>query len=213
MSITVICVRTGKKYGIGYVAALRDMVAEHLTQPHRFVCLTNQPERLDGVEFIDISRFDLPGWWAKMLVFNRPIVGSGKIIFIDLDIIIVNSLDPLVNLDVDFSICRNFTRLRQCKSGRVTWPCFYSSCVMILGDGFWREIWPIFWSDRHRHIKIAGRLGDQTTIQNIYPTAPYLQNKLPNGYFLHYSDFTAGPDEPAPIPELDCSPNPSNVAC
>ena len=210
MSITVICVRTGKKYGIGYVAALRDMVAEHLTQPHRFVCLTNQPERLDGVEFIDISRFDLPGWWAKMLVFNRRVVGAGKILFIDLDMVIIGSLDRLADLDIDFGICRNFTRIRQAKNNRVMWPCFYSSCVMLLGDGFGPKIWETFSCMHSEYIESAGRLGDQSTIQWLYPAAPYLQNKLPDGYFLHYSDFTDEPDERAAILVFGGRHKPSN---
>lgn len=197
--ITVVCVRAGKKYGIGYVAALARMVSENISQDYRMLCLTDQPERIDGVEFIDISEFDLHKWFAKMLVFNRRIVGTGKILFIDLDMIIIGGLDRLVDLDVSFGICRNFTRLRQGKTGSVTWPCLYSSCVMLLDDQFGDDVWEKFWLTPSQHIKNAGRLGDQAIIQWLYPAAPYLQNKLPDGYFLHYSDFTDKPDERAAI--------------
>lgn len=197
--ITVVCVRTGEKYGIEYVAALRDMVSKHLPRRHRFVCLTDQPERIGGVSFLSIGGYGLEGWFAKMLVFNRAFVGDGKILYIDLDMVIAGSLEPLADLNIDFGICKNFTRIRQEKEGNVTWPCLFGSCVMLLGAGFGQHVWDEFKRDRLGYIERAGNKGDQQIIQWINPSSLYLQLILPPGYLLHYKDFTDTPDDSAAI--------------
>ena len=45
----VACVRTGKRYGVEYVARLKAGVARHLTMPHRFMCLTDRPRDLRDI--------------------------------------------------------------------------------------------------------------------------------------------------------------------
>ena len=199
--ITVVCVKTGHKYGMRYVVHLKRMIDKYLPVEHRFVCLTDQHEREPGgIEFIDIREYGLKGWYAKMLIFNRSIVGPGKILFIDLDMVIARSLMPLVALDHEFVICRNFTQLRQMRDGgKVTWPCLYGSCVMLLGDGFGLDIWHQFMSDSWGWITRAKQMGDQWIIEQLDNSAVFFQDVLPTGYLLHYKDFTDTPDDRAAI--------------
>lgn len=67
--------------GEEYVAKLRSMVARHLKQAHRFVCL-----RLD---------IGLQGWWNKVALF-RPGQFEGRVLYLDLDTVITGPLDELV---------------------------------------------------------------------------------------------------------------------
>jgi hypothetical protein len=66
------------RYPVEWVYKLRDGVARHYSKPHRFVCITDEPEALQGVE-------TLPLW---------P----------DLDAVIVGDLAPLFDRSEDFVI-------------------------------------------------------------------------------------------------------------
>ena len=81
--LTVACVEWGNYCGRGaeYVKRLQSMVARHLHQPHRFECL--QPD------------VGLTGWWNKIELF-KPGRFEGRVVFFDLDTVIVDSIDALV---------------------------------------------------------------------------------------------------------------------
>lgn len=81
--ITVVCVNVGNYLGRGdeYVRKLRAMVARHLQPPHRFECIT---------------RSNKPGWWAKIDLF-QPGRFSGRVLYLDLDSVIVGPLDALAD--------------------------------------------------------------------------------------------------------------------
>ena len=200
--ITVVCVLTGKKYGFRYVLQLHRMVSKFLPVDHRFLLLTDETTTApDGIEVINIEHYGLKTWFAKMLIFNREVVGDGKILYIDLDMIIAKSLEPLVNLDINFGICDNFTRINQIRNGgKATWPCQFGSCVMLLGDGFGQFVWDKFWKKPWAYILNAKQFGDQYIIECLTgKCAVVLQDVLPEGYFLHYKDFTEEPDERAAV--------------
>ena len=108
--ITVACVRTGTKYSIGYVLKLAAMCARHLSQTHRFVCLTDRPGDFSGIETVDVSPTGLRGWWAKMALFDFTARSSDRVLYLDLDMVVCGSLDPLAALNVEFGVCANFTR-------------------------------------------------------------------------------------------------------
>lgn len=179
----IACVRTGTRYGPEYVERLRNMVARHLPLEHRVVCLTDQPERIEGVECIEVH--GLPRWWAKMALFGPEIRGNDRTLFFDLDTVIVGDLTPLAEWDGTFGICANFTWL----SGHPDWPCRYGSCVMSLAPGFGDHIWRAFWAERERWMAECPR-GDQQAIEQIYPHATLLQDVMPEGYFVGRREFT-----------------------
>lgn len=202
MSLKVVCVRTGRKYPLRYVLHLQRMVERYLPYDHEFICLTDQQDHQNdpNITFIDISHWKLHTWFAKMLIFNHDVVGSGKILYIDLDMVIAGDLRPLVDLDIDFGICQNFTQIRQTREGKVTWPCRYGSCVMLLSDRWARhQFWEQFWNRSWQWITEARQFGDQWIIEKMYGGAVYLQDMLPEGYFLHYRDFTDTPKPDAHI--------------
>lgn len=102
-ALTVLCVlRSGGGYNAELVARLQRAVARHLSVPHEFKCLSD-------VE-VPCTRIPLehgwPGWWSKIEIF-RPGVVSGPTLYLDLDTVIVGSIDPLSGLAHDFAIMRN----------------------------------------------------------------------------------------------------------
>jgi hypothetical protein len=81
--LTVVCVETGNYLcrGAEYVEKLAVMVGRHLTAPYRFECL--RPDT--GLE----------GWWNKVELF-RPRRFCGRVLYLDLDTVIVGPIDELV---------------------------------------------------------------------------------------------------------------------
>jgi hypothetical protein len=188
--ITVAMVRTGDKYGVEYVQRLVRMVDRHMTAPHRFICITDQPEKVKGVDMI---RTDLPGWWAKMALFSPDIRGAGRCVYFDLDTVIIDDLSALVALDADFATCANFT-----KAVEPAYPCNYGSCIMVMRDGFGGDIFKAFMAESAQ-IMADCKYGDQQAIERLYPNAVLLQYVLPDGYLVGRRDFTDTRPEGAAI--------------
>lgn len=88
----VLCVKWGRKYGPEWVLRLRAMVARHLSIPHEFVCITDEP--VEGVQCLPLT-CDLPGWWQKLGMF-QPGFLPGEKLYLDLDVVITGELDSLV---------------------------------------------------------------------------------------------------------------------
>jgi hypothetical protein len=110
--VTVLCVRFGNKYGIEYVERLRNMVSRHLTVPYKFVCLTDDPRPIDKVESIYQPNSNYAkGWWHKIHMFDSTLPLSGRILYIDLDVVICRSINNLVSFDnVNFIGIHDFNR-------------------------------------------------------------------------------------------------------
>jgi hypothetical protein len=97
-ALTVACVwvRGNVPFTADYVLKLRRMVGRHLAAPHRFVCLTDQPDELPGVECSPVpTPQDMFGWWSKMHLFE-PGRLSGRVLYLDLDTVVLGSLDDLL---------------------------------------------------------------------------------------------------------------------
>lgn len=87
--LTVACVLSeGPKrvYNIEHVRRLQDMVAQHLDRLYHFVCITDSP---------------FPGWWAKISLFE-PGRFKGRILYLDLDVTIVGSLNGVALYSAPF---------------------------------------------------------------------------------------------------------------
>ena len=94
-------------FGPETVYALRAMVKRHFPQPHRFVCVTDQPQEVPKVDTIRLwddcaaipSPFGRhnPSCYRRLKIFapDAGQVFGERIVSIDLDTVIVNDLTPL----------------------------------------------------------------------------------------------------------------------
>lgn len=183
----VACVRIGERYAPHYVFRLRDMVAKHLKRSHKFICFTDRPQEVEGTGVVvaDITSMHLKSWWGKMALFAREWREGQRVLYFDLDSVIVGDLTPLLELEIDFGICENFTRL----AGNQQWPCRYGSCVMTMGPEFSGDAFRRFWPQRDELMARAGKFGDQMVVEELLPDATLLQRFLPSGFFLGYRDL------------------------
>ena len=121
------CLRVGPKYNDEYVRRLAAGVKRHLpltAQESRFVCFTDA--KIDGIDCEPAPK--LPRWWGKtaLLGMRRPMI------FFDLDVVIVGSLEPLLSWD-GFGTLLN------------TWLVGYNSSVMKLtGSDEEYKVWSRF---------------------------------------------------------------------
>ncbi|MCA9115267.1 MAG: hypothetical protein KDA79_09270 [Planctomycetaceae bacterium] len=95
--LNVLCVKWGDKYHADDVNRLQAMIAEHLTLPHRFYCYTDDPEgvRADIIPIAVDNRLTV--WWNKLALFQRGFGGlEGRMLFLDLDVVVQRNIDDLV---------------------------------------------------------------------------------------------------------------------
>jgi hypothetical protein len=118
--VNVICMKWGTRYGAEYANRLRSMVERHLTLPHRFVCFTDDPHGLDPA----VEHFPLPpmekdpaarpgkgGGWKKLSTFAPRLYDlEGPALFLDLDLLVVDTLDPLFEIGGEFRIIHDWLR-------------------------------------------------------------------------------------------------------
>lgn len=184
MRLIIACVRTGTAYPIEHVEKLRNMVSRHLMVEHEIVCLTDQEDRCDDVVFIDIGVLGLPGWWGKMALFEPSWRLVAKVLYFDLDTVIINRLETIALIPGEFAILESPVRA----SGK-EYPCRYNSSTMVLGPMLGDFMWRRFEDNKPGLMRKHDRFGDQACIEELYPDALLLNRQLP-GCFLNYRYLT-----------------------
>lgn len=116
----VVCMKWGTLYGPEYVNNLYHMAKRNLAAPFRFVCLTEHPEGIEkGVEVKPLPDFEDPFpektqtclAWRKISVFDQDLYDlSGKILFMDLDVVIVDRIDCFFDFSDKLAIIENWSQ-------------------------------------------------------------------------------------------------------
>jgi len=108
----ILCVRFGNKYGPEYVKRLRNMIDRNITVPYQLICLTDDPTPIDGVKLIlQPNAGYVKGWWHKVHMFDKKLPINGRILYMDLDVVICNNIDKLTRIyNNDFMGIRDFNR-------------------------------------------------------------------------------------------------------
>ncbi|KGJ15560.1 hypothetical protein [Paracoccus sanguinis] len=111
--VLILCMKWGTLYGARDVNALARGVARHLARPHRIICFTDDATGLDpGIEARPLPALDLPPGsgdtrWRKLALFNPDLGLTGTALFLDLDLVIVGSLDPFFEVPGEVVILRD----------------------------------------------------------------------------------------------------------
>ncbi len=120
--VNILCMKWGTKYPADYVNRLQRMVAKHLSIPHRFICLTDDDTGLDK----NIEAFPIPAMpvditgpergWNKILTFSASLHDpslyniAGTCLFLDLDLLVVDSIDDLFAVEGDVVIIKDWLK-------------------------------------------------------------------------------------------------------
>lgn len=107
-----VCLKWGTKYSAEYVNRLYRAVDRQFSQPFRFYCITDDPSGIDPAVLVrPLLDDNLVGWWHKLTLFKDEVHDiRGRTLFLDLDVVIVDSLDWLTDYPGGFCIIKNWTR-------------------------------------------------------------------------------------------------------
>lgn len=160
--LVVICVETWGKFPSHYVFRLQKMVERHLSRPHTFCVITDRPNEYafigSRVNPIPMTR-PLPGWYSKINLFNPDMaVDQTRFLYFDLDVVITDSIDPLVECEEPFIMIREFNAKPEAahNSSVMAWNNRYTADVFNKFADDWVErswgdqecIWAIMGNDR-----------------------------------------------------------------
>jgi uncharacterized Rossmann fold enzyme len=185
--LTIACVKHGPLYGPDYVNILFDMVARNLGDDvnYTFACFTDEDRGFNPLIDVRALPGDLTGWWNKLALFRAETFEPGeRIVYFDLDTLIVGKLDDIVSYRGPFAILRDFYR-----------PDGWQSAVMSWEAGTLDYVW-----DRWVGLGMplmAG--GDQEWIERAVPKADLWQDLFPGKFLSYKVDATASAVQSASI--------------
>ena len=115
----IVCMKWGSLYGADYVNKLYGMVRRNLAGELRFLCLTDEPSGIrPEVETAPCPEIPIPAphnnrGWRKLTLWKSSIFGqTGDWLYLDLDVVIVDALDPFFDHrpDASFIVMQNWTQ-------------------------------------------------------------------------------------------------------
>ena len=159
--LTVACVLSASQsgpeiYSASHVQRLALQVGEHLKQPYKFVCVTDSPWH---------------GWWAKISLWE-PGRFTGRVLYLDLDVTILGSLDEIADSPAPFTIIRDWHTNN------------FNSSVMVwdTGNDYYERIFTLF-NDIDDAVRVMEAFhGDQGWIYSQCPNA----HTFPPGWVCSY---------------------------
>jgi len=96
----IICMKWGTMYGPEYVNCLYGMISRNISYPFKLFCMTDDTTGIRSeVECLPLPQLgfevpsEAPGKWPKQALWNKELFGLDVVLFLDLDNVIVGSLD------------------------------------------------------------------------------------------------------------------------
>jgi hypothetical protein len=139
----------GGAYDESYVQRLARAIRRNLPEPHRFLCITDKPRPLPGIEQAPIPDSELTimkGCFARIRLFETDwqrrlgIKEGSRILNLDLDLIVTGPIGGLLRRDDDFTILQGVNASN---------PCPYNGSVWMLRAGARRDVWDDFSLDNY----------------------------------------------------------------
>jgi hypothetical protein len=194
--LTVACVwvRGEYPYTVEYVTRLRAMVERWIDRDFTFCCLTDRPEELlSPVIAIPVTKLAGFAPWTKLELFNPTRAWPGRVLYLDLDSLIVAPLAPILDYPAPFAITADPPRPGQKPRdsyGRAIVRRFNSS-VMAWDGGTHTELFTRWTPEASKRLS-----GDQDHIGEQLPDAAALSRD----WFPRISELKGEPPrEPAKV--------------
>ena len=177
--LNVVCVLKAGRfeqsvYKDGYtpddVLRLRNMVANNLTIPHRFICFSDVDVPCERIPL----KNNWPGWWSKIEIFSE--VFDDTVIYIDLDTVIAGDISHFAAFDHQFTMIKDFSTWDIGNSGLMAWKGDYSFLYKTFTEN------PDKYMIEYRKMP---RLGDQSFIFEYQKPYHFWQEVFPNQVFSY----------------------------
>lgn len=157
MTLTIVLWHWGQRYGPQHLVRMRSMLARHLSFTHRIVCITDRPSDVPaGMQSFDVAH-TIPKrgdfncirrmWlYAGKQPKGRPWPGDlgERLLQLDLDVVLTDTIDPLVNRPDDFVIWKSDSTKKPNRPHG--WA--YNATVMLLTPGARADVYSRYQDDR-----------------------------------------------------------------
>lgn len=173
--IDVVCVKWGDKFSDDNVRILKAMVERNTTVDHRFICFSDK--LIDGVDCKPLQE-GYEGWWNKMYLFSPDAELNERVVYIDLDTLIVDNIDWLLNYDGNFMGINDLGITNHKYEDTTKYEGVMQSGVLAWNSRECYDIWDAFdlkadtWMQKYR--------GDGEFLNALIDPTDLLQNKFPN---------------------------------
>jgi glycosyltransferase involved in cell wall biosynthesis/uncharacterized Rossmann fold enzyme len=201
---TFVCLNAGNycERGAEYVNNLFDMVKRNLAEnvDGRFVCMTDDADGLHPDILPMMLPDDIKGWWGKLYLFKDGLFPKNeRMIYFDLDTLIVNNIDEIVAYDGDIAMLDDFVN-----------PGTIAPGVMLWRAGVASEIWGL-WEYFHRPLNDMGDLGWINRIKDDLPKIDKLQELMPDTFVSYKQSATTAPPSGSAVVCFHGLPRPHDV--
>jgi len=115
--IAICCIlKKSKEYDEVYVEKLFSMIERNTTVPHNLICVSDTFIDYPNCSVIDYGDRYKVGWrWIKMRLFEKGMFNFKRVIYFDLDTIILSNIDDLLLLRSDFAALQLWSAVRRQK--------------------------------------------------------------------------------------------------
>ncbi len=163
MDYNVVCMKWGDKYSADYVNKLYNMVARNTTLPFSFYCLTDNARGIDErVKTLPLPEMNLPDnkerGWRKLTCFKEDFPIKGRILFIDLDTVIVDNIDAFFTLEGDFLVIKHWKPSPKQGPGETAVYRYDSGTLTFLYEDFIKRMEEIRATYRHEQAYVTHTL-------------------------------------------------------
>lgn len=168
----IISLKHGTKYSSTYVNRLFYGVRRNTTLPIKFHCFTEDPTGLDPkIVTHPLPHKNVEGWWQKLYLLSGEIDVEGRVLYMDLDTLIVGNIDHFLQQEQGFVCLRDFW-----SRGKND----MASAIMSYEVGQLQHVWDTFIADPKAAIASLRPHGDQRWIQKQQQERLYWQVLYPN---------------------------------
>ena len=219
-TLNVVCLKWGTLYDARYVNHLYNMVARHLSQPFRFICFTDDArDILPQVDIQPLPEFPEPPWeyarycsaWRKLALFQQGLAGmQGKVLFLDLDVVITGALDVFFDYSPKLAMIENWYQPGR-QIGQASVMCFEAGQPQALLDAYLNDPLSVLTRYRTEQAYISGDLGVEHCA--FFPESwcvSYKKHCMPQG-IRRFAHSDNSPPEDARIVVFHGRPNPPDA--
>lgn len=173
VSLNVLTVKVGPRYGAEYVNKMRRMLQRHLNTDFEFYCITDDPSGLDEGIRTRSPALGLPGWWNKLFCFagNSLAMTYNWTLYLDLDQVITGDLHEIVQACTKQSAFSCYAdHIEYCGAK-------FGSAFMLFRTYEFTHLWGDFRADHQRIMKVYESGGDQVYLDQFLRDEVYYFNE------------------------------------
>lgn len=119
--INIFTVKWGNKYNSNNVNQIYKGLRRFLREPFHIYCFTDDPKGLNpAINIIELPP-SIPYWWNKLYMFSKDVPVKGRILYLDLDTVIVGNIDKIAAVDKPFIMLKDVYHPERRGSGLMYW--------------------------------------------------------------------------------------------